>query len=385
MAEKQTSYSKDLESYVQDMLARAKSGASAAVTAGYPAESLYTQAYYDGIPYLYMYGDDEQAQALQRMQDLYGSYGAAGGYDKTDFTDIGDMYGAAGDYDTGQFDMADYTAQNIQSRMNPYEDLVAGRRKDRLRQAFEEGRGNRQSEAIRNQAFGGSGSAIREALAERDYMRQLDDANAESLYGAFESGAGLYSKEIADRLAAQGATEASRQFGKQTEFSGLEGLMAARQQNAAQTAAAKEAELAGLQGQGSSIQSQAQLAEQQKNMQLSNLAAMQSAGQQKEERALAQAQYPLGIASMQGNVLGSITGGASQIPQSVQKTSTMQNILGGLSTAAGVVQGLGGLSGIGSGLSSIGSALGFAEGGLVPEGRRYADGGIVGLYNYVRR
>lgn len=385
MAEKQTQYSKDLEAYVQDMLSRAKSGAAAAITAGYPPESSFTQSYYAGIPSLYMYGDEEQAQALQRMQDLYGAYGAAGGYDKTDFSDIEGMYGSAGAYDPAQFDMADYTAQNIQQRMNPYEELVAARRKERLRQAFDENRGAREAEAIRNQAFGGSGTAIREAMAERDYMRQLADMDAESLYGAFESGAGLYSKEIADRLAAQQAGEASRQFGKQTEFSGLEGLMAARQQAAAQTAAAKEAELAGLQGQGTSAQSQAQMAEQQKNMQLTNLAAQQAAGQQQEERALAKAQYPLGVAALQGNVLGSITGGASQIPQSTQKTSTMQNILGGLSVGAGVVQGLGGLSGIADGISTIGSW--FREGGLVEpqNGRRYADGGIVGLYNYVRR
>jgi hypothetical protein len=384
MAEQKTETAKDIEAYIRDVLARSESGAKAAVTAGYPPESVYTRAYYEGVPLLYMYGDEDQARALQRMSDLYGAYGAAGGYDKTDFTDIGNMYGAAGDYDTGQFDMADYTAQNIQSRMNPYEELVAERRKDRLRQAFEEGRGSREAEAIRQGAFGGSGSAIRDALAERDYMRQLDDANAESLYGAFESGAGLYSKEIADRLAAQGQTEASRQFGRQTQFSGLEGLMAARQQNAAQTAAAKEAELAGLQGQGSSATSQAQMAEQQKNMQLSNLAAMQAAGQQKEERSLAQAQYPLGIATMQGNVLGALQGSTAPIPTSTAKTSTMQNILGGLSTAAGVVQGLGGISSIVDGAKAIGGLF-MRDGGLVPEGRRYADGGIVGLYNYVRR
>lgn len=382
MAETQTQYSKDLQAYVQDMLARAKSGAGAAITAGYPAESALTKSYYAGIPNLYMYGDAEQNEALQRMQGLYGAYGLAGNYDKTDFGDIEGMYGAVGDYDPAEFEMANYTAQNIRDRMNPYEELVASRRKDRLRQAFDENRGAREAEAIRNQAFGGSGSAIREAMAERDYMKQLADMDAESLYGAFESGAGLYSKEIADRLAAQQAGEASRQFGKQTEFSGLEGLMAARQQTAAQTAAAKEAELAGLQGQGTSAQSAAQMAEQRKNMQLANLAAQQAGGQQQEERALAKAQYPLGVAALQGNVLGSLTGGSSQIPQSVQKTSTMQNILGGLSTAAGVVQGLGGISGIADGIKTIGSF--FNEGGLV-EGRRYADGGIVGLYNYVRR
>lgn len=383
MAEKKTDTAKSIENSIKDILARSEAGAKAAIAAGYPPETAYTKAYYSGVPYLYMYGDADQQEAADRMASLYGAYGDAGQYDKTSFADIGAMYGAAGDYDPAQFDMADYTAQNIQQRMNPYEELVANRRKQRLNQAFQEGRGNREAEAIRNQAFGGSGSAIREAMAEREYMQQLADMDAESLYGAFESGAGLYSKEIADRLAAQQAGEASRQFGKQTEFSGIEGLMAARQQDAAQTAAAKEAEFAGLQGQAGSAASQAQMAEQQKNMQLTNLAAMQSAGQQQEERALGQAQYPLGIAQLQGNILGSTQGGIAPIPATTQKTSTMQNILGGLSTAAGVVQGLGGVSGIVDGAKAIGSLF-MADGGLV-KGRRYADGGIVGLYNYVRR
>ncbi len=266
--------------------------------------------------------------------------------------------------------------------MSHYEELVASRAKRRLEEAYQEGRGQRELEAIRSGAFGGSGSAIREELARRQYMEQLADENARSLQAAFESGAGLYSKEMADRLAAQQATEASRQFGKQTELSGIEGLLAARQQEAAQTAAAKEAEFAGLSGQQEAARQQALMAEQRKNMQLTNLAAQQAGGQQQEERALAQAQYPLGISALQANVLSPLSGGTSQVPQSVQKTSTMQNILGGLSTAGAVIQGLGGVSGIASGIKSVGSALGFAGGGLIPYGippYGYRGGGLADL------
>lgn len=386
MAEEQTTYGKDLQAYVQDMLARARAGAAAAQAAQYPAESVYTRAYYEGIPSLYMYGDPEQREALSRVGDLYGAYGAAGQYAKTPFADIGGMYTAAGQYDPAQFAMADYTAQNIQQRMSPYEELVANRQRSRLKKAYDEARGEREAQAVRAGAFGGSGQAIQEELARRGYLEQMADLDAQSLQAAFESGAGLYSKEIADRLAAQQAGEASRQFGKQTEFSGLEGLMGARQQEAAQTAAAKEAELAGLAGQSASAQQQAALAEQRKQMQLSNLAAMQAAGQQTEERDLAKAQYPLGIAALQGNVLGSLTGGASQVPQSVQKTSTTQNILGGLSTAAGVIQGLGGLDAIGGAIKGVGNFLGLggAAGGLVPNGLtpygyNYRGGGLADL------
>lgn len=548
MAEKQTGYSKDLQAYVQDMLARAKAGAAAAQTAGYPPESSYTQAYYAGIPSLYMYGDPEQLQALQRTQGLYGAYGEAGQYDKTPFADIGALYQSAGAYGptnfgdieglygrgsayaptsyddvesmysgigqltptqygdiaegyrtAGQYapsdysgvqagyeaergytpqeyQMADYTARNIQERMSPYEELVANRQRARLKKSYDEARGERELQAIRSGGFGGSGQAIQEEIARRGYLEQMADLDAQSLQGAFESGAGLYSKEMADRLAAQQAGEssrqfgqqadfssleglmasqqaaeasrqfgqqagmaslaglmgtrdaeqrvleyqkqlqlnvlngtmdarqaeeasrqfaanlglagaegtlaarqageASRQFGKQTEFSGLEGLMGARQQDAAQTAAAKEAEFAGLAGQSGSAQQQAILAEQRKQMQLSNLAANQAAGQQKEERRLGELQHPLGIAALQGNVLSPLSGGTTQIPQSVQKTSTTQNILGGLTAGAGIVQGLGGLGAVGSAVKGIGSALGFANGGLVPYGYNYRGGGL---------
>lgn len=377
MATTTTSTGQSIESYIKDALDRAQKGAQAAIEAGYPPESALTKSYYAGIPSLYMYGDPEQMQALQRAGDLYGAYGEAGGYDKTQFGDIGQMYQAAGQYDPTQFQMADYTARNIQERMSPYEELVAGRAKRRLEEAYQEGRGQRELEAIRSGAFGGSGSAIREELARRQYMEQLADENARSLQGAFESGAGLYSKEIADRLAAQQATEASRQFGKKTELSGIEGLLAARQQDAAQTAAAKEAEFAGLSGQQEAARQQALMAEQRKNMQLTNLAAQQTGGQQQEERALAQSQYPLNIAGMQANVLSPLSGGVSPVSTSAQKTSTTQNILGGLATAGTVIQGLGGIDGISKGISAVKGLFG-AAGGVVPDGlSRYAGGGLI--------
>lgn len=371
MATKTTTYGKDLEAYIKDMLDRAKKGAAAAQQAGYPAESQFTKAYYSGVPSLYMYGDEAQQEALQRMSDLYGAYGQAGQYDKTSFGDIGEMYQGAGEYDPTQYQLSDYTAQNIQQRMNPYEELVANRQRARLQKAYDEARGQREAEAARAGAFGGSGAAVQEELARRNYLEQMADMDAQSLQNAFESGAGLYSKEMADRLAQEQATEASRQFAKNTKFAGLQGLMEARQQDAAQVAAAKEAELAGLQGQAASSQEQAAMAEQQKNMQLANLAAMQSAGQQQEERALAQSQYPLGLAALQAQPLSALTGGTAQVPVTTQKTSTTQNILGGITSGIGALSGLADIG------KSIGGLFG-ASGGLVPSGLeyRYNGGGL---------
>lgn len=434
---------KSVQKYITDVLGTSTDAGKAAVAAGYPDQSSYTQAYLAGVPYLYQYGDAQQAEALGRMGDLYGAYGAAGGYNKTDFADLGSQYAAAGQYDPTaygdleaqysgiaaydptqygdiaakyeaslgydptEFGMSDYTTQNIMSRMTPYEELVSQRAAARLKKGYDEGRGEREVQAARSGAFGGSGAAIQEEVARRNYLEQMEDMNAKNLQAAYESGVGLYGKEMADNLAAGQATEASRQFGQnaqmagleglmstrnaeqqalefqkklqldvmsgkitsrqaeeasrqfasQAQFSGLEGQMAARQQTAAQEAAAKEAQFAGLQGQGTSAQQQATLAEQQKNMQLANLASMQQAGQQQQNEQLARQEYPLDIAAQQANLLAPLSGGAIQTK--ANKPSTMQNILGGATAAAGIASGISGL---------------FREGGYV-----YAGGGLADL------
>jgi len=308
------------------------------------------------VPYLYQYGDAAQADALGKMGDLYGAYGAAGGYDKTDFSGIGAQYDAAGQYDPTQYENADYTTQNIMDRMTPYEELVSQRATARLKKGYDEGRGEREMQAARQGAYGGSGAAIQEEVARRNYLEQMADMNATNLQSAYEGGVGLYGKELSDRLAAQQAGEASRQFGKNTEMAGLEGVMNAAKADAAQTAAAKEAQFSGLQGQGTSAQQQATLAEQQKNMQLANLSAMRSAGQQQQDEALAKQEYPLDVASKQANLLAPLSGGAIQTK--ANKPSTAQNILGGVTAAAGIASGLG---------------LGFRAGGYVYSGGGLAD------------
>jgi len=355
-SEKKTGTGKAIQKYIKDVLGEASKGGEAAIAAGYPAQSRYTEAYLMGVPYLYEYGDAAQREALSRMGDLYGAYGEAGDYNKTAFGDIEGMYGAAGEYDPAQYDMADYTTQNIMQRMTPYEELVSSRAKERLKKAYDEAGAERAAQATRAAAFGGSGAAIQEEVARRNYLEQMADMNAQNLQSAYEAGVGLYGKELADRLAAQQAEEASRQFGKQTEMSGLEGIMAARQQAAAQEAAAKEAEFAALQGQGTSAQQQAAMAEQQKNMQLANLAAMQQAGRQQEAYQLEKQEYPLSIAGQQANILSPLAGGAIQTKQG--SPSTAQNILGGITAGIGALTG-GGF---------------FREGGIV-----YAGGGLADL------
>jgi type II secretory pathway pseudopilin PulG len=347
---------KSVQKYITDVLGTSTDAGKAAIAAGYPDQSSYTQAYLAGVPYLYQYGDAEQTQALNRMGGLYDAYGAAGDYNKTNFGDIEGMYGAAGQYDPAQYDMSDYTTQNIMSRMTPYEELVSGRAKERLKKAYGEGRGEREMQAARQDAFGGSGAAIQEEVARRNYLEQMADMDAKNLQAAYESGVGLYGREMTENLAAGQAEEASRQFGKQAEFDALSGQMGARRETAAQEAAAKEAQFAGLQGQGTSAQQQADLAQQKKEMQVANLSAMQQAGQQQQSEQLDKQEYGLDIAGKQANMLAPLSGGAIQTK--ANKPSTMQNILGGAAAAAGVAEGISGL---------------FRDGGYVYRGGGLAD------------
>jgi hypothetical protein len=74
-------------------------------------------------------------------------------------------------------------------------------------------------------------------------------------------------------------------------------------------------------------------------MQLANLASMQQAGQQQQNEQLARQEYPLDIAAQQANMLSPL--GGSAIQTKANKPSTAQNILGGVTAAAGVAQGLG--------------------------------------------
>ena len=226
--------------------------------------------------------------------------------------------------------------------MTPYEKLVSEQAQKRLKKSYDEARGEREAQAARAGAFGGSGAAIQEEVARRGYLEQAAQMNAQNLQNAYDAAVNLYGKEVADRLNAEQLGEASRQFGKQTELAGIEGAMGARQQTAAQVAAAKEAELAGLQGQSESARQQALLAEQKKNMQLTNLAALQQGGQYIQDYNLQQRMYPLDIAARQAAILGGMRGSVNPLPSTGQpNTSTMQNIIGGVGTAIGIGQGLG--------------------------------------------
>lgn len=437
-----TEVGKTVQNYTNKILQRSLGAGKQAVQAGYPATNQMTKDYYSGVKQLAQYGDKEAQQALERAVKTYKDYKQAGQYDQTDFGDIADLYKQAGlydqvyygdiedqygqageyaptdfsgagemylagaQYDPSQFLKADYTTQNIQERMSPYEELVAAQESKRLKKAYDEARGEREQQAVRAGAFGGSGAAIQEEVARRNYLEQMDQMNARNLQSAFESGAGLYSKEVQDRLAAQQAEEQSRQYGaglgmegiqgylsslqaqeaaaqfgkgaefqglagkmaargataeqiaaaKAAEFQGLQGLMGTRQQTAAQVAAAKEAELAALQGRTTNISQQAAIANQQKQMQLANLGALQAAGTQKQQNQLAAQMYPLSVRQAQANISAALQGNVAPLPSQEPSKPGFLDYLGAAGSAA---------LGIGS--------LFKRDGGLI---RRYNGGGL---------
>jgi hypothetical protein len=279
-----TKSGKKASEYFEDVLDTASKGGEAAIAAGYPELSKYTEAYLRGIPELSQYGDEQQRQALARMGDMYGAYRRAGDYDMTNFRDLERAYGRAGEYDptnysdvermyrrageygpeefsgiqreldqAGQydpteFDRADYTTKNLQERMSPYEELVAKRATDRLQRQFDEAKASRDVEAARAGAFGGSGAAVAQELARRNMQEQMADVNAQSLQAAYESAVQLYGKEYADNMAAQQAEEQSRQYGSQTGLQALQQKFAAQQAGEASRQFGTQAEMQGIEG-----------------------------------------------------------------------------------------------------------------------------------------
>lgn len=330
--------------FISDTLAGTQKAGKQAIAAGYPELSTYTKQYLAGLPGLQKYGTPEQKQALYRTGQLYKKYGDAGRYQKTRFGDIEQQYGQAGQYDPTEYSRSDYTTPNIQERMTPYEELVSQRAAARLKKGYDEARGEREAQAIRAGAFGGSGAAIQEEVARRNYLEQMADMNAQNLQSAYESAVNLYGKERADTMSAEQLEEASRQFGKQTQLAGLEGVMAARQQTAGQRAAAKEAELAGLQGQQEAARQQALLAEQRKNMRIADLAALQQGGQYQQDYNLQQRMYPLDVYAKEASIMGGMAGGYQpSILTRESQPSTFQNVMGGIGAGVGLLQGVAGL------------------------------------------
>lgn len=366
---------------------------------------------------------------------------AQANYDKTEFDDLEDDAAELSDYETGEFSSEDYTTDDIQKRMSPYEELVAERARQRLKRDYEEGRGQREAEAVRAGAFGGSAAAVKEMADRKNYREALDDLNAESLQKAYESGAQLTNLADDSRYRADAATEQSRQFGSDMGMKGWEAQLAARnatageegkqaqqqlaqatltgnlrQQAAAEeanqtqyalagvdqmqkareaaaneTARAKEAELAGIQGQGQSAQLMGQLSDQELRQYMGKADMQNKYGQDRMDYQLNRQEYPLSLMERNMNVNSAALGG-SQV-QTAQRgssdPSTFEKIVGYTAAAVPAISAFSNAAGaIGNIFSNVGASGGVAT----PQGFQrpslivnLANGGIVDLHNAMFR
>ena len=444
----------DQNDYVKDQL----------LQQGYIDESPLTKQFYDAIRS--MQGSPTMDRAQDMTKDVYNAYGDAGSYDKTRYDDIERRFANASnydkydynpimksfdraenydktnfsdlerkalnrsDYDTGKFSDSDYTANNLKKYMDPYEKLVADRQKNRAKSDYKEGRGEREAEARRQNAFGGSEAAVKEMRARRDLDERMKDIDAESLQAAFKSAGSLYGAERGDTQNAEQMREQSRQYGaglglqgleqasnlrkaesdeeaRKREFmmqgaqgklatgqasaaenakatdakmAGINGILNAREQTAQETARAKDAELQALAGQAGASQLLGNQAAQDKQMDVTDASMLQKGGASQMAYDEAKLMFPQKVLGNAANIIGVGGENIGTIQNGTESPSMLDNLVSGAATGISLVQ---------SGLNVADKLQNFmAAGGEVRRPSmmvNLANGGIVDLYNSMFR
>lgn len=434
---------------------------------GYIDESGLTKQFYDAIRG--MQGSPTMDRAQDMTKDVYSAYGDAGDYDKTRYDDIERRFANASnydkynynpimnsfdraenydktnfsdlerkalnrsDYDTGKFSDSDYTANNLKKYMDPYEKLVADRQKERAKQDYNEGRGGRESEAVRQGAFGGSEAAVKEMRARRDLDERMKDIDAESLQAAFKSAGGLYGAERGDTQNAEQMREQSRQYGaglglqgleqasnlrkaesdeeaRKREFmmqgaqgklatgqasaaenakatdakmAGINGILNAREQTAQETARAKDAELQALAGQAGASQLLGNQAAQDKQMDVTDASMLQKGGASQMDYDEKKLMFPQTVLGNAASVIGVGGSNVGTLQNGSQSPTLLDNIVGGIGLVGSAAQTATNVGNAVSGLSGL-----FAAGGEVQRPSmmvNLANGGIVDLHNSMFR
>lgn len=431
---------------------------------GYPEKDALVKAAYNRIENVGSVGSAELNKAQKVTNDLIDQYKAAKKYDKTEYGDIErkaqraaeydevgfkdvekmakeadyektgfrDLEKKAGklsDYDAADFSSEEYTTGDIRKRMSPYEKLVAERARQRLQRDYKEGRGQREAEAARAGAFGGSAAAVKEMADRRNYRDALKDLNAESLQRAFESGANLTTLADTSRARAEAAEEQSRQYGadlgmkgweaqlgarsaeaseearqaqqqlaqtsavagarqaaaaeeaNQTQYAlaGVEQLQKAREASATETARAKEAQLAGIAGQGASAAQLAGLSDQELKQYLAKTDAMETAGRREMDYQLDKQEYPLDLMQRNMNINTAAVGGGQISTQPNQSNpSGLEKAVGyAAALAPAVGAAVNAADTIGGWLGAAGAAGGMATPDGFKRSNQMASGGPV--------
>jgi hypothetical protein len=113
---------------------------------------------------------------------------------------------SAADTTGGQLGEAQmFTPQAAEQYMSPYIQNVLGRQMAEQRRQFDIGQGARDTQAVQAGAFGGSRSAVEQAMAEEALQRQMGDTYAGGMQSAYQDAQSMFG---ADRAAQMGREEA---------------------------------------------------------------------------------------------------------------------------------------------------------------------------------
>lgn len=358
-------------------------------------------------------------------------------YEKTKYGDLERKADKLSDYEGAEFDSENYTSRSLEKRMSPYEELVAKRARKRLKRDYEEGRAQRETEAARAGAFGGSAAAVKEIADRRNYRDALKDYNAESLQKAYESAANLTNLADDSRYRAQAAEEQSRQYGadmgmkgweaqlsarnatsneearksqqqlaqaaavgdarkasaaeeaNQTQYSlaGVEQIQKARDSAANETARAKEAQFSGIAGQGAGAAQLGSMSDQELRQYMSKTDAMNNYGNQAMQYQLDKQEYPLDLMERNLNInTSAVSGTPLNTTVKASEPSTAEKWIGyGLAAASAA-------GSVANAANTVAGWLGAAGGVATPQGFRrsspivnLANGGIIDLHNAMFR
>jgi hypothetical protein len=171
--------------------------------------------------------DPFQLSAQQAVANLGPSQqlGAA-----TQFAGAAGMRAGDINYTPSQFQTGSFTQPGVaESYMSPYYQNVVDIQAREARRQADISNQMQNARSVGQGAFGGSRQAILQAEAQRNLGQQIGDIQARGSQAAFEQAQNLYGNEQQRALAAQQATEASRQYGAGLGLQGLQQQLQAAQ------------------------------------------------------------------------------------------------------------------------------------------------------------
>lgn len=117
----------------------------------------------------------------------------------------------AADTTGGQLDDARmFTPQAAEQYMSPYIQNVLNRQATEARRQFDIGQGARDTQAVQAGAFGGSRSAVEQAMAEEALQRQMGDLYATGMQSAYTDAQSMFGQDRAAQMAREEAQLAER-------------------------------------------------------------------------------------------------------------------------------------------------------------------------------